>query len=108
MVAPIQFNGERAVLGSFMDITDHKREELALRETQNKQGEILESIEEGYYEVNLAGNLTFVNDAIIRTWGYSRKELLGMNYRQLADAENAKKLFQSFNEVYRTGNPSRT
>jgi len=105
MVAPIQFNGDRAVLGSFMDITDHKREELALRETQNKQGEILESIEEGYYEVNLAGNLTFVNDAIIRTWGYSRKELLGMNYRQLADAENAKKLFQSFNEVYRTGNP---
>ena len=105
MVAPIQFNGERAVLGSFMDITDHKREEITLRETQNKQGEILESIEEGYYEVNLAGNLTFVNDAIIRTWGYSRKELLGMNYRQLADTENAKKLFQSFNEVYRTGNP---
>jgi diguanylate cyclase (GGDEF)-like protein/PAS domain S-box-containing protein len=105
MVAPIQFNGERAVLGSFMDITKHKHEELALRETQNKHGEILESIEEGYYEVNLAGNLTFVNDAIIREWGYSRKELLGMNYRQLADAENAKKLFHSFNEVYRTGNP---
>jgi len=105
MVTPIQFNGERAVLGSFMDITEYKREELALRESQDKHGEILESIEEGYYEVNLAGNLTFINDAIIRAWGYSREELLGMNYRQFTDAENAKKLFQSFNEVYKTGNP---
>jgi diguanylate cyclase (GGDEF)-like protein/PAS domain S-box-containing protein len=105
MVAPIRYKGERAVLGSFMDITEHKRAELALRESQNKYGEILESIEEGYYEVNLAGNLTFINDAIIRTWGYSREELLGMNYRQFTDAENAKTLFQSFNEVYRTGKP---
>ena len=105
MVVPIQFNGERAVLGSFMDITEHKRAELALWESQNKYGEILESIEEGYYEVNLAGNLTFINDAIIRTWGYSREELLGMNYRQFTDAENAINLFQAFNEVYRMGNP---
>lgn len=36
MVAPIQFNGEHAVLGSFMDITEHKKEELALREIQNR------------------------------------------------------------------------
>ncbi|MEN6508797.1 MAG: PAS domain S-box protein, partial [Smithella sp.] len=105
MVVPVKYNGKRAVLGSFMDITKRKQAEIALLESQNKYGEILESIEEGYYEVNLAGNLTIINDAIIRTWGYSREELLGMNYRQFTDTENAKKLFQSFNEVYRTGNP---
>ena len=30
---------------------------------------------------------------------------MGMNNRQYTDKENAKMLFQAFNEVYRTGKP---
>jgi diguanylate cyclase (GGDEF)-like protein/PAS domain S-box-containing protein len=105
MVVPVKYNGERAVLGSFMDITERKQAEIALLESQKKYGEILDSIEEDYYEVDLAGNLTFFNDSLIRKWGYSREELMGMNYRQYMDTENAEQVFQSFNEVYSTGKP---
>jgi len=105
MVVPVKYNGKRAVLGSFMDITERKQAEIALLESQKKYGEILDSIEEDYYEVDLAGNLTFFNDSLIRKWGYSREELLGMNYRQYMDTEYAEQVFQSFNEVYQTGKP---
>ena len=80
--------------------------EKRLRESEEKYRTILQSLEEGYFEVDLAGNLTFFNDAFVRWSGYSRKELLGMNNRQFMSEETAKKVFQVFNEVYRMGEPA--
>jgi len=85
------------------DITERKRTEEALRESEEKYRTILESIEEGYYEVDLAGNMTFVNDSTCQIYGYPREELIGMNNRCYTSKETAKKVFQVFNEVYRTG-----
>jgi two-component system sensor histidine kinase/response regulator len=80
--------------------------ELAMekaRQSEEKYRTILESISEGYYEVDLAGNFTFFNDSLCKILGYSRDELLGMNNRQYANEENAKKLYKVFNKVYKTG-----
>jgi len=83
------------------------KEEDALRKSEEKYRNILETIEDGYYEVDLAGNLTFFNDALTRINGYPRDELMGMNNRQYTDEENAKKLYRDFNRVYRTGESSK-
>jgi len=87
--------------------TEHIKAEEALRQSEEKYRTILENIEDGYYEVDLAGNFTFFNDSMCRIWGYPIEELMGMNDRQYTDQENAKKLFQSFNKVYRTGEPTK-
>ena len=50
-----------------------------LRQSEEKYRTILESIEDGYFEVDLAGNFTFFNDSICEILGYSRDELIGMN-----------------------------
>jgi len=86
---------------------ERKRAQERLRESEEKYRTILENIEDSYYEVDLAGNLTFFNDSMCRIWGYPKEELIGMNDRQYTDQENAKRLFQAFNKVYRTGEPSR-
>jgi PAS domain S-box-containing protein len=80
--------------------------EKALRESEEKYRTILHSLEEGYFEVDLAGNLTFFNDAFVRWSGYSKEELMGMNNRRYMDEESAKKVYQVFNEVYRTAEPA--
>ncbi|UCH19434.1 MAG: PAS domain S-box protein, partial [Deltaproteobacteria bacterium] len=64
---------------------------------------ILQSIEDGYYEVDIAGNLTFFNDSLCKILGYSRKELMGMNNRQFMNEATAKKVYETFNKVYQTG-----
>jgi len=79
--------------------------EESLRQAEEKYRTILGTIEEGYYEVDLAGNFTFINDSLCRMLGYAKGELLGMNNRQYMDQENAKKVFKAFNQVYRTGEP---
>ena len=89
------------------DITDRKQAEAALRESEEKYRTILHSIEEFYYEVDLAGNLTFFNDAMAKFSGYSKEELMGMNNRKYMDEETAEKVYKTFNEVYRTGRPTK-
>jgi PAS domain S-box-containing protein len=106
-VTTIMLDGRRHLVESFIDITDRQRTEKALRESEEKYRAILASIEEGYYEVDLAGNLTFFNDTLCNILGYPADELVGMNNQQYMDAENAKKVFQTFNLVYETGEPTR-
>jgi PAS domain S-box-containing protein len=89
------------------DVTERKQAEAALRDSEERYRTILHSIEEFYYEVDLAGNLTFFNDAMVKFSGYSKEELMGMNNREYMSEETAKKCFQTFNEVYRTGIPTK-
>jgi len=65
----------------------------------------LENIRDGYFEIDLAGNYTFFNNAVCEIHGYSKDELMGMNNRRYLDPETAQKVFEAFNKVYRTGEP---
>jgi PAS domain S-box-containing protein len=89
------------------EIMERVRAEEALRESEEKYRTILQSIEEAYYEVDLAGNLTFFNDSLRRQLGYSKDELMGMNNRQFMSAETAKRVYETFNSVYNTRQPAR-
>ncbi|MEJ2724527.1 MAG: 7TM diverse intracellular signaling domain-containing protein, partial [Deltaproteobacteria bacterium] len=85
------------------EVGDRVLAEQALCESEEKYRTILHSIEDGYYEVDLEGKMTFFNDSLCRIVGYSRDELLGMGYQHLMTEEMAKNVFETFNEVYRTG-----
>jgi diguanylate cyclase (GGDEF)-like protein/PAS domain S-box-containing protein len=87
------------------DVTERLQMEEALRRSEARYRAILEEIEEGYYEVDLSGNFTFVNDAACRQFGYSRQELMGMNYRIYVPKEDVKNVYKAWNKVYRTGEP---
>lgn len=88
-------------------IAEQKQSQDALRRSEEKYRNILDSIEEGYFEVDLAGNLTFFNDTLCRMIGCSRSETVGVNYRQFMDEGNARSVYQTFNSVYQTGVPAR-
>ncbi len=87
------------------DISDLKRAEEALRESEERYRTILESIEEGYYEVDIAGNFTFFNDSLCKIFGYPRNALTGTNIRKLTYQDTARRGYQAFNRVYTTGKP---
>jgi PAS domain S-box-containing protein/putative nucleotidyltransferase with HDIG domain len=82
-----------------------KQAEDSLRRSEGKYREIIDNMQEGYHEVDIKGNFTFFNDSMCKIMGYEREELLGMNNRQYADEENASKVYQTYNEVYQTGEP---
>jgi DNA-binding NtrC family response regulator len=53
---------------------EKRRAEEAMRESEEKYRTVLEEMEEGYFETDFAGNLTFINDAGCRNLGYPREE----------------------------------
>ncbi|HET6897466.1 MAG TPA: PAS domain S-box protein, partial [Vicinamibacteria bacterium] len=101
----LEFAGRRAALVQAQDITERKRAVEALRLSEEKHRAILEGMDEGYYEVDLAANLTFFNDALCRSLGYSREELQGLDASTLTDAENTRKVRDAFRLVRETGRP---
>ena len=90
-------------LGIARDVSHRKITEQALKEGERRYRTIIENIEDGYYEVDLAGNYTFFNDAMARIIGYTRDEMMGMNYRVYTDEYYAKQVFEVFNKVYLSG-----
>ena len=90
---------------SFVDITPRKRMEHALRRSEEKHRSIVQSIEEGYFEVDVKGRFTFVNDSLCRILGTTRKELLGKSYRDFTTPKTAEKVFAVFNHVFNKGMP---
>jgi diguanylate cyclase (GGDEF)-like protein/PAS domain S-box-containing protein len=116
MVSFIRDKNQRPVgiLGVMRDITERKKAESqrevmleAIRQGEEKYRTILESIQEGYFEVDLNGEFTFCNNSMSRLTGHSKEELLGMNHKQLTNEETAKEVFQAFSEVYNTEEPSK-
>ncbi len=92
------------LLGQFFE---RKQADEAMRESEEKYRTILENIEDGYFEVDIAGNFTFFNDSLCGILGYPRDEMLGMNNRDFIDTRDFAKVYKTFNKVYRTGEPAR-
>ncbi len=103
--APIYSFDNRIVGGVAVgaDVIEKVHAELALQESEAKYRGILANIEDGYYEVDLYGNLTFFNESLCEILGYLRSELMGMNYRSFMLEDDAGRVFKTFNQVFATG-----
>jgi len=101
--------GEASLRLQDLESAEVQRKEAleTLRKSEERYRTILQGIEDGYYEVDIAGNLTFFNDSVCELLGYFREDLMGMNSRQYTDEESGKKLYRAFNEVFLTGRPTK-
>jgi len=96
------------IFGSHIQYNVNRRREadIAMRQQDEKYRTIIENIEEGFLETDLAGNFTFFNNSICKILGYSSEELMCMNNREYTNSENSKRLNEITNEVRRTGEPA--
>jgi len=72
-----------------------KQTQEALRESEERHRTIIESIEDGYYEVDIEGNFIFLNDSLCKILGYSKDECMHTNLRQSTGELTAKKILDT-------------
>lgn len=76
-----------------------------LMEAENRYRSFFESIEQGYYEIDLRGNFIFLNEFVGRIFGRTMDELYKTGYRQFMDRENAESARKTFYDVLKTEKP---
>ena len=95
------------IFGSHVQYTINKRRAAddALRESEEKYRTILESIEEGCFETDIDGNLTFFSNPFLKILGYSRNELLGGNTSSYTSPDTAAGMERITERLRETGKP---
>jgi len=73
----IEYKGRPANLAVFRDITERKKMEEELRESEERYRTLIDDAPIGILNVDLEGTITFINKKIEEVSGYSRKEVVG-------------------------------
>lgn len=65
------------IFGSFIDITERKRTEMALRESEDKYRAIFESLHDVYYRTDRQGLVTIISPSVRSQAGYDPEDVIG-------------------------------
>jgi PAS domain S-box-containing protein len=100
----IEFAGRRAVLVVAQDVTDRKRAEKALRDSEGRFREFIENATYGIFRASMSGELLYANPALVRMLGYGTlDELRSKNLAEIAPGEAAERdgILEQFKSVDR-------
>ena len=89
--------GGRAVrlFGSLQDITERKKAEERLRESENQYMRLVNNVPDIIFTMDLEGKLTFVSQRIEEILGYERAEAINMNILNFIPAEDRQRAMET-------------
>ena len=97
-VSAIDFEGARALAGTYLDITEHKRAEEAVREAEGKYRSIFDESKDPIFVTSREGRVLDANQAAVDVFGYSMPELMDLAVRDMCeDPQEHTKLVQEVN-----------
>ncbi len=80
--------------GVVSDITERKNIEKLLRQSEERYRTLIETIHDGVGITDLDENIIFVNKGASNVFGYSQRELIGMNLRQIVVKDEIDKIYK--------------
>ena len=96
-------NSVAFALTNFEREMDRTCAEDSLRVSEEKYRTILETLQEGYYEVDLKGRPILNNDAYFRIFGYTSSDFGEFDYRKHYTPAMSAIVYEAFNKVFLTG-----
>lgn len=93
----IELGGEACILLVTNDITERQRVEEALKESEAKYRDLVETSQDMIWSLDIEGRYTFVNAAVKHIFGYLPKEMIGRKFSDFQLPEQLpkdKKIFQ--------------
>lgn len=100
-VTPISYKGRRAILGNSMDITERRRMEDSLRESEERYRTLIETTPDLIFMVDEEGRFSYVNPTLEKALGYDLEELKGKPFTLIISPEEALSTVQRFKKASR-------
>jgi len=92
------------IVGVWTDITDRKRAEDELRETERRSREMLDNLELISIMLDEEGRVIYCNDYLLRLTGWSRDEVMGTSwFERFLPAETADEMRELYLSLLRDG-----
>jgi len=102
----IDYGGEKAILGIITDITDRKRIEKKLEESEENYRQLAGSILDVFFEMDKDLKYTYWNKASEKLTGISAKDAIGKSLYEIFPDVKGTKVEKKYKEVIRTQRPS--
>ncbi|MFC2130373.1 PAS domain S-box protein [Bacteroidota bacterium] len=92
-------------VASLLDITELKQAEEEIKDSKTRYYNLFEYSSEFLFTLDIKGNFTAVNKVAEDLTGYSKSELLKMNFKDYTPKRDHKKLLLTLFNIYKTGKP---
>ena len=89
-VERVTLKGEQCLLSTAYDITDRKRVEEALRESEERYRELFDNAKDAIYVHDLNGRYVSLNRAAEKLSGYQRDEIIGKHFSNFVAPKDLK------------------
>ncbi|MCJ7644551.1 MAG: PAS domain S-box protein [Candidatus Aminicenantes bacterium] len=96
-----EYNGREYHCSFARDITERKRAEAALRESEGKYRNLVETINDVIFAIDARGALTYVSPAVKKVLEYEPDELIGRSFMELVYEEDRPILANRFADLQR-------
>ena len=91
------------ISGMVIDVTERRRAENALRESEEKYRSLVHSTEDSIYLVDREYRYLFMNERHVARMGFSGDEYLGRSFGEFHSPENTKWFIEKAGEVFSSG-----
>ena len=85
--------------GIVIDITERKKTETALRESEKKYRDLVENINDVIYAIDKDGVMTYVSPVIESITGYSPSEIIGSHSTVFIHKEDVQRMSKAFQKI---------
>ena len=102
---PITFGGKTYITGVFRDITERKKAEEALLESEERFRALAETTSDWIWEVDVNGIYTYVSPKVKDLLGYEPNEVVGKTPFDLIVPNEAKKVGEKFRAIVNSQKP---
>ncbi len=97
----IEFSGKTFIHSVYRDITESKKIELALMESENMYRSLVEHAQEGVWALDCNNCTVYVNPKITKLLGYSEGDILGKFFGEFLEKMNSVNLEQMWEDLKR-------
>ena len=96
IATPFTYQGKHGIQVIIRDITDQKRAEEAMKQSEEKYRMLIDNIQDGVFIIQ-DNKIQFANEAFARVAGFTVQEVIGKEFRELVAPEDLEIVTERYN-----------